>query len=88
MKTAHRNFHLPLPEELYCQLRAEADRTQQPATVVARYAIAWWLKERQKAALHDSIQAYAEQQAGTEADVDQVLEQAAIEHLLTEEEGA
>ena len=29
-----RNFHVPLSEELYKQLRAEADRSQQSATAL------------------------------------------------------
>jgi len=86
MKTVRHNFHVPLPDELYHLLRAEADRMRQPATVVARNAIAWWLRQRQKAALHDSIRAYAEHHAGTDVDLDQDLEQAAVEHLLVGEE--
>jgi len=81
-----RNFHVPLSEELYNQLRAEAERSQQSATALARYAIAWWLQQRQKAALDESIRAYAAQGAGTPADVDQALEAAAVDHLLDEEE--
>ena len=85
-KNLWRNFHVPLSEELYNQLRAEADRSQQSATALARYAIAWWLQQRQKAALDESIRAYAAQGAGTPADVDQALEAAAVDHLLDEEE--
>ena len=86
-KNLWRNFHVPLSEELYKQLRAEAERSQQAATALARYAIAWWLQQRQKAALDESIRAYAAQGAGTPADVDQALEAAAVDHLLDEEEG-
>lgn len=81
-----RNFHVPLSEELYKQLRAEADRSQQSATALARYAIAWWLQQRQKAALDESIRVYAAQSAGTPADLDQELEAASVDHLLDEEE--
>ncbi|MBI4639448.1 MAG: hypothetical protein HY731_02070 [Candidatus Tectomicrobia bacterium] len=83
---AMRNFHVPLPEDLYDQLRAEADRTQQPATELARQAIDLWIRQRQKAALHESIAAYAAQYAGTVADLDEELEAASIEHLLEEGE--
>lgn len=31
-----KNFHLPLPEQTYIRLRAEAERTQIPATTLAR----------------------------------------------------
>jgi len=85
-KNLWRNFHVPLSEELYKQLRAEAERSQQSATALARYAIAWWLQQRQKAALDESIRAYAAQGAGTPADVDQALEAASVDHLLDEEE--
>lgn len=85
-KTTLRNLHVPLPEDLYSQLRAEAERVQQPATVLARQAIAWWLEQQRKGALYNSIRAYAAQNAGTEADLDPELETAAVEHLLTQEE--
>ena len=81
-----RNFHVPLSEELYKQLRAEADRSQQSATALARDAIAWWLQQRQQAALDESIRAYAAQGAGTSVDLDQELEAASVDHLLDEEE--
>ena len=85
-KNLLRNFHVPLSDELYKQLRAEAERSQQAATALARDAIAWWLQQRQKAALDESIRAYAAQGAGTPADVDQALEAASVDHLLDEEE--
>jgi hypothetical protein len=37
--THMKNLHLPLPEQTYTQLRAEAERTQVPATTLAREAI-------------------------------------------------
>jgi predicted transcriptional regulator len=85
-KTTLRNFHVPLPDDLYKQLYAEAKRSQQPATALARDAIAWWLQQRQKAALHEAICAYATHYAGTAADLDQALETASVEHLLAEED--
>ena len=85
-KNLLRNFHVPLSDELYKQLRAEAERSQQAATALARDAIAWWLQQRQKAALDESIRAYAAQGAGTPADVDQALEAASVDHLLDAEE--
>ena len=41
-----KNFHLPLPERTYTELRAEAERTQVPATTLAREAIDWWLRHQ------------------------------------------
>jgi hypothetical protein len=75
-----------LPDDLYTQLHAEAERSQQAATVLAREAIAWWLLQRRKAALHEAICAYATQYAGTATDFDKALEAASVEHLLAEEE--
>ena len=77
-----KNFHLPLPELTYAQLRAEADRTQVPATTLAREAIDEWLRHQLRVARHAAIAAYAEEMAGTTADLDLELESAGIEHLL------
>jgi hypothetical protein len=77
-----KNFHLPLPELTYAHLRAEAERTQVPATALAREAIDWWLRERVREARHHSIAAYAAEMAGTDLDLDPDLEAAAMEHLL------
>jgi hypothetical protein len=76
-----KNFHLPLPEPTYAQLRAEAERTRVPATTLAREAIDAWLRDRARKATHDAIAAYAAQMAGTELDLDRELESAGIEHL-------
>ncbi len=80
--TAVKNFHLPLPEGTYAQLRAEAERARLPATTIAREAISLWLRARKKAARRKAIVEYATGMAGTHFDVDPVLEAAAIEELL------
>ncbi len=77
-----KNFHLPLPEHTYHRLRAEAERTDVPATALAREAIDSWLRDRLKDARHQAIAAYAEEMAGTDLDLDPVLESAGIEHLV------
>ena len=77
-----KNFHLPLPELTYAQLRAEADRMQVPATSLAREAIDQYLRQQMRAARHAAIAAYAQEMAGTSADLDLDLESAGIEHLL------
>ena len=82
-----RNFHLPLPEETYSQLRAEAERVQVPATALAREAIDVWLRQQQRKARYDAIAAYAKEMAGTSSDLDPQLEAAGIEHLLETTEG-
>jgi hypothetical protein len=76
-----KNFHLPLPEPTYTLLRAEAERTQVPATALAREAIDSWLKSQARKARHDAIAAYAEEMAGTDLDLDRELESAGISHL-------
>jgi len=40
-----KNFHLPLPEQTYAHLRAEAERMQVPATTLAREALDSWLRQ-------------------------------------------
>ena len=77
-----KNFHLPLPEQTYAQLRAEAERTQVPATILAREAIDLWLRYQLRAARHAAIAAYAKEAAGTNLDLDRDLGSAAIEHLV------
>jgi hypothetical protein len=77
-----KNFHLPLPEETYTQLRAEAERIQVPATLLAREAIDLWLRHQLRAARHAAISTYAAEMAGSSFDLDTDLESAGIEHLL------
>ncbi len=76
-----RNFHLPLPEPLYQRLRDAAERTNQPATTVARYAIETWLRQHRKAMVREAIASYAANVAGTRDDLDEALESAALEAL-------
>jgi hypothetical protein len=76
-----KNFHLPLPEQTYAQLRAEAERTQLSATTLAREAIDAWLKEQARKTRHAAIAAYAAEVAGSDLDLDRGLEPAAVEHL-------
>ena len=76
-----KNFHLPLPEATYDLLRAEAARVRVPATVAAREAIDFWLREQKRKARHQAIAEYAAEMAGTEFDLDPALESAGIEHL-------
>ncbi len=77
-----KNFHLPLPEQTYMGLRAEAERTGVPATTLAREAVDSWLRQQRRNARHDAIAAYATEMAGTRFDLDADLESAAIQHIL------
>ncbi len=77
-----KNFHLPLPEQTYLRLRAEAERTRVPATTLAREAVDGWLRQQSRKARQDAIAAYATEMAGTDLDLDADLESAGIEHLV------
>jgi plasmid stability protein len=78
------NFHLPLPDDLHENLKEEAARSGQPATSLAREALAGWLAQRKKQRLHEEIAAFTRAEAGTDLDLDEELEQAGIESLLAE----
>ncbi|MGA2877469.1 MAG: hypothetical protein ABSG13_00815 [Bryobacteraceae bacterium] len=80
-----RNFHLPLPDQVYDELKAEAQRSQIPATSMARHAIQSWLSARKKAARKQAIAVYAAEMAGTEFDLDPELEAASLEFLAKSE---
>lgn len=84
--SALKNLHVPLPEDLHSQLREEAGRLKKPATVLARHAIEYWLRQRRKADLRDAIAAYAAKHAGTVHDLNEDFEEASVEHLLADEE--
>jgi predicted DNA-binding protein len=82
---AMQNFHLPLPSEVYQDLRATARRLGRPATQVARQALEAWLKKQRETLIHEEITAYAKGFAGTAQDLDEDLESAAATHLLGEQ---
>jgi hypothetical protein len=77
--SALRNFHIPLPEDVYRLLRDEAASAKRPATVLARHAIEAWLRQKRKAALREAIATYAAAHAGSGADLDPALEAASLE---------
>jgi hypothetical protein len=77
-----KNFHLPLPDQIYDELRTEAQRSRVPATSMARHAIQTWLAARKKAARKRAIAAYAAEMAGTEFDLDPQLEAASLDLLF------
>ena len=82
-----KNFHVPLPERTYRDLRTEAERAQAPATTLAREAIDEYLRRRRRKARYDAIAAYAAELAGTDLDLDPELESAGIEHLIRSDKG-
>jgi hypothetical protein len=81
-KATAKNLHVPLPDDLNRELRAEAKRSGKPATELAREAIRSLLEHRRRQALHREIADYAAAVAGTEQDLDSDLEAASVEHLL------
>jgi hypothetical protein len=76
-----KNFHLPLSDEAYAGLRAEAARAQVPATALAREAIDAWLRQQIRNARHEQIAAWAAEFGASDLDLDRDLEVAAIEHV-------
>lgn len=80
-KEAIRNFHVPLPEHLYQQLKAEAAHGQRSANALAREAIAAWLATQERIRLDREVLEYAAAMAGTADDLDPELEAAALELL-------
>ena len=77
----NRNFHVPLPAELYQALRSEAERLRRPATVLVREVLEQWVERLQSEKLHSEIANYAAKHAGSAVDIDAELEQAGIEFL-------
>lgn len=83
MRTAvTKNFHLPLPPDLYADLRAAAERVGTPATDVAREAIQIWLKQERRRQIHAELRAYAEVTAGSRDDFDPVVSAAGAQTFL------
>jgi predicted transcriptional regulator len=82
-----RNFHLPLPDEVYRDLREEATRSSRPATALARQAIELWLHHRRKVTRHQAIAAFAAEHAGTPLDFDAELEAVSREHMHATNKG-
>jgi hypothetical protein len=78
-----RNFHLPLPEEVYMDLKTQAEQMKRPATSVAREAIEAWLRHCRKVARHQAISEFAKEFAGSEYDLDSQLEAAGVDHLTS-----
>jgi hypothetical protein len=77
-----RNFHLPLPDDLYSKLMHLSKSSAQPATVLARKALRFWFEQLEKEELDRHIREYACSVSGTECDLDEELESSAMEFLL------
>ncbi len=77
-----KKLNLPMPLDLHEALFAESRSLGIPATRIVRSALETWLAKRRRARLEEEIYRYATAHAGTEADLDPELEQAATEELL------
>jgi len=53
-----RNFHVPLPDDLYRALQMEAEHSRRPANALAREAIAHWLEIRRQTRIDQAILEY------------------------------
>jgi hypothetical protein len=82
MTSATKNFHLPLPEELYDELRSCAREVGQPATRFAQELMRAGLDDWRRALRRREIAAYAQQVAGSSEDLDPELERAGIQELV------
>ncbi len=78
-KEAVRNFHVPLPESIYHELKAESEQSQRSANALAREAIEQWLEARRRDRLDQAIREYVDAMAGSGADLDPDLEAASLE---------
>jgi hypothetical protein len=82
MSPAIKNFHLPLPEALYDELRSAACEVDLPATRFAQELMRAGLDEWRRTRRRQQIAAYARQVAGSSDDLDPELERAGIKSLV------
>jgi len=76
-----KNFHLPLPEDLDGDLRGYARAVGKPATLVAREALAEYLKAKRREKTRDEVEDWARAHARGPADLDEALEDAGVESM-------
>ena len=77
-----KHLHLPVSEDTHHALRLAAQQSGVPATTLAREAVERWLHDWQQARLDAELDAYIAAEAGGPGDLDPVLEDAGVEHLL------
>jgi len=82
MTSATKNFHLPLPEALYDELKSAAREVDQPATRFAQAMMRAGLDDWRRARRRQEIAGYARQVAGSSEDLDPELERAGIQSLV------
>ena len=79
-----KNFHVPLPEDLYGRLRELSRAEGRPATSLVRDAVAEWIDRAEQERIDREIAEYAAAEAGGPADLDEALESASLDHLEDE----
>jgi hypothetical protein len=82
MNSATKNFHLPLPEAFYDELRSTAREAGHPATRFAQELLRVGLDEWHRTRRRQQIAEYARQVAGSTDDFDPDLERAGIKSLV------
>lgn len=74
--TSKKHLHVPLPTDVHEDLKAQAQRVGEPATVIARRAIEDRVRVLQREQIADEISEYARAVAGTVDDYDPAIEAA------------
>jgi predicted DNA-binding protein len=69
-----KNFHVPLSDEVYQELRAESERTGRPATALAREAVEFWLKHIRRQARAKALAEFVAEHGGGPHDLDPAME--------------
>ena len=82
LNRTHEKLPLAAPRANLCGASRGGGTRTPAATTIAREAIAVWLRARKKALRHKAIADYAAEAAGTEFDLDPLLESAAVEQLM------
>jgi len=76
-----KNFHVPLPIELYELLKENAKDQSMPATKVVRRLIEHWIELRKRKKIQEEFSSFARKYAGSEYDLDEDLERMSLEVL-------
>ena len=73
-----KNLHVPLPEDVHAELKAQAQRVGEPATVLARRAIEERVRALKRQQIDAEITEYANAVAGTIDDFDPAVSAAGL----------
>ena len=76
-----KKMELPIDSDVWGLLQDEAARSGQPAVSLVSNVVANWVHERHRQRVAQEIAAFAAAHAGSELDLDQDLESAALQTL-------